>query len=64
NVIDLGSGVNAGEKVVLNISSQIGDGDLVAIDETPSAPAAAGTTSAATAPASAPAVRGEGKGGH
>ena len=70
NVIDLGSGVSAGEKVVLNISSQIGDGDLVAINEAPSAPAPAGATSAATAPAPAagssmaPAVRGEGKGGH
>jgi len=70
NVIDLGSGVVSGDKVALNISSQIADGDLVAANETPSAPAPAGVTSAATTPAPAagpgvapsPAVRSDSKG--
>lgn len=38
SVIELGSGVAAGDKVALNISSQIGDGDLVVASETPDAP--------------------------
>lgn len=68
NVIDLGSGVSARDKVALNISSQIADGDLVSINQTESAPATAGATSSAPtagpAAAPAPAARGDSKGGH
>jgi RND family efflux transporter MFP subunit len=32
NVVELGSGVTAGERVVLNVSSQIADGEKVAVD--------------------------------
>jgi len=40
NVLELGSGVSAGDKVVLNISSQIGDGQLVAVNPSPGGPTA------------------------
>ncbi|HVZ04776.1 efflux RND transporter periplasmic adaptor subunit [Hyphomicrobium sp.] len=35
--VDLGSGVKAGEDVALNINSQIGDGDKVAVNNSPGA---------------------------
>jgi RND family efflux transporter MFP subunit len=43
NMIELGSGVSQGDKVVLNISSRIADGELVAMSESAdgAAPAAA-----------------------
>jgi RND family efflux transporter MFP subunit len=42
NVVELGSGVQPGDKVALNVSSQINDGDLVVAKEsgTPAAPPA------------------------
>ncbi len=65
NVVDLGSGVSAGDKVALNISNQIADGDLVAASEAPSTPAPAGATPAtASNAAPAPAARAENKGAH
>jgi hypothetical protein len=33
NVVQLGSGVSPGERVALNISSQIGEGDKVSVNE-------------------------------
>jgi membrane fusion protein, multidrug efflux system len=40
NMLELGSGVVAGDKVALNISSQIGEGDVVAINQSaPTTPA-------------------------
>lgn len=42
NMVEIGSGLSPGDKVALNISSQIGDGDTVAVSESaggPSAPA-------------------------
>jgi RND family efflux transporter MFP subunit len=33
NMVELGSGVSPGERVALNISSQIGDGDKVTVNE-------------------------------
>lgn len=44
NVLELGSGVVAGDRVALNISSQIGDGDQVTVNQT--APAAAPSSTA------------------
>ena len=51
SLVELGSGVNPGDKVALNVSSQINDGDLVAAKEsTPdTAPAAAAAAPAAAA---------------
>ena len=66
SVIELGSGVAPGERVVLNISSQIADGDLVEASEAPSAPAAPGTAPVAApstsgaSPEAAPPTRGAG----
>jgi RND family efflux transporter MFP subunit len=51
NLVELGSGVNPGDKIALNVSSQINDGDLVAAKE--SAPNAA--------PAAVPAAAAAGK---
>jgi len=41
--VELGSGVNPGDRVALNVSSQINDGDLVAVKAPPSPAAAPGT---------------------
>ena len=38
--VELGSGVNAGDRIALNLSSQIGDGDLVSVRESPTSGAA------------------------
>ncbi len=46
NVVELGSGVARGERVVLNISSQVTDGDLVAVNELPAAGAPAPASAA------------------
>jgi RND family efflux transporter MFP subunit len=46
NMVELGSGLSPGDKVALNISSQIGDGDTVAVSE-----------SAGGAPATTPKTR-------
>lgn len=40
NMVELGSGLSPGDKVALNISSQIGDGDTVAVTESASGPSA------------------------
>jgi RND family efflux transporter MFP subunit len=40
NMVELGSGLSAGDKVALNISSQIGDGDTVAVSESADAQSA------------------------
>jgi hypothetical protein len=37
SVVELGSGVRAGDKVALNVSSQIGDGELVRVQPAGSA---------------------------
>ena len=41
NVVELGSGVAPGDQLALNVSSQIGDGDLVTVHRAESAPKAA-----------------------
>jgi len=51
SVIELGSGVAAGDKVALNISSQIPDGDLVAVTESPGGSNSPGQASGADRPA-------------
>jgi len=40
NMVELGSGLSPGDKVALNISSQIGDGDAVAVSESTGGPSA------------------------
>jgi RND family efflux transporter MFP subunit len=40
NMVELGSGLSPGDKVALNISSQIGDGDTVAVSEPAGGPSA------------------------
>jgi RND family efflux transporter MFP subunit len=40
NMVELGSGLSPGDKVALNISSQISDGETVAVSESESGPAA------------------------
>lgn len=40
NMLELGSGVAPGDKVALNISNQIVDGEVVAVNQPPSAPSA------------------------
>ncbi|HYA65822.1 MAG TPA: efflux RND transporter periplasmic adaptor subunit [Burkholderiaceae bacterium] len=54
NVVELGTGVAAGDRVVLNISSQIADGDLVAANEVSSAAGAPGAAPATAPSASQP----------
>jgi RND family efflux transporter MFP subunit len=40
NMVELGSGLSPGDKVALNISSQIGDGETVAVSESAGGPSA------------------------
>ncbi|HYA77010.1 MAG TPA: efflux RND transporter periplasmic adaptor subunit [Burkholderiaceae bacterium] len=49
NVLELGSGVAAGDRVVLNISGRISDGDLVMVNEVAGASGAPGAGQAAPA---------------
>jgi len=60
STIELGSGVDAGDKVALNISSQIADGDIVAVTEAASGAngtaQASGADHAASPAAAAPAA--------